>query len=105
MKAATAVGLSDYGRRCAWWWCRSCIRLALPGLSNLWLSLLKDTALVSVIAWPTLLRKTDGRGRVSPSSHSCSTRVALPDLSRAGDASSSPRAIWRSMPGRREAKR
>ncbi|MEM6616796.1 MAG: ABC transporter permease [Pseudomonadota bacterium] len=35
------------------------IRLALPGLSNLWLILLKDTALVSVIALDDLLRKTN----------------------------------------------
>lgn len=35
------------------------IRLALPGLSNLWLILLKDTALVSVIALEDLLRKTN----------------------------------------------
>lgn len=34
------------------------IRLALPGLSNLWLSLLKDTALVSVITLNDLLRQT-----------------------------------------------
>ncbi len=33
-------------------------RLALPGLSNLWLVLLKDTALVSIIALDDLLRKT-----------------------------------------------
>ena len=35
------------------------IRLALPGLSNLWMVLLKDTALVSVIALDDLLRKTN----------------------------------------------
>ncbi|MCB1474853.1 MAG: ABC transporter permease [Rhodobiaceae bacterium] len=35
------------------------IRLALPGLSNLWLVLLKDTSLVSVIALEDLLRKTN----------------------------------------------
>lgn len=35
------------------------IRLALPGLSNLWLILLKETALVSVIALDDLLRKTN----------------------------------------------
>ena len=35
------------------------VRLALPGLSNLWLILLKDTALVSVIALEDLLRKTN----------------------------------------------
>jgi len=34
------------------------IRLALPGLSNLWMVLLKDTALVSIIALPDLLRMT-----------------------------------------------
>ena len=34
------------------------IRLALPGLSNLWLALLKDTALVSVITLNDLLRQT-----------------------------------------------
>ena len=34
------------------------IRLALPGLSNLWLNLMKDTALVSAITLNDLLRKT-----------------------------------------------
>lgn len=34
------------------------VRLALPGLANLWLVLLKDTALVSVIALNDLLRMT-----------------------------------------------
>jgi polar amino acid transport system permease protein len=34
------------------------IRLALPGLSNLWLNLMKDTALVSVITLDDLLRRT-----------------------------------------------
>jgi polar amino acid transport system permease protein len=34
------------------------IRLALPGLANLWLVLLKDTSLVSVIALNDLLRET-----------------------------------------------
>jgi polar amino acid transport system permease protein len=35
------------------------IRFALPGLANLWLVLLKDTSLVSVIALDDLLRKTN----------------------------------------------
>ena len=35
------------------------VRLALPGLSNLWLILLKETALVSVIALDDLLRTTN----------------------------------------------
>ncbi|SEQ86109.1 amino acid ABC transporter membrane protein 1, PAAT family [Faunimonas pinastri] len=34
------------------------LRLALPGLANLWLNLLKDTSLVSVIALADLLRQT-----------------------------------------------
>jgi polar amino acid transport system permease protein len=34
------------------------LRLALPGLSNLWLSLMKDTSLVSVISLNDLLRQT-----------------------------------------------
>lgn len=34
------------------------IRLTLPALSNLWLVLLKETSLVSVIAYEELLRKT-----------------------------------------------
>ncbi|HUG60826.1 MAG TPA: ABC transporter permease [Methylomirabilota bacterium] len=34
------------------------VRLALPGLSNLWLILLKDTALVSVIGLNDILRNT-----------------------------------------------
>ena len=34
------------------------VRLALPGLSNLWLSLMKDTSLVSVISLNDLLRQT-----------------------------------------------
>jgi len=35
------------------------LRLALPGLANLWLVLLKDTALVSVIALEDLMRKAN----------------------------------------------
>jgi polar amino acid transport system permease protein len=35
------------------------IRLALPGLSNLWLILLKDTALVSAIGLSDILRQTN----------------------------------------------
>lgn len=35
------------------------VRLSLPALSNLWLVLLKETSLVSVIAYDDLLRKTN----------------------------------------------
>lgn len=41
------------------------LRLALPGLSNLWLILLKETALVSAIGLPDLLRQTGIAARVS----------------------------------------
>ncbi len=41
------------------------IRLALPGLSNLWLILLKDTALVSVIGLSDVLRQSGIAARVT----------------------------------------
>ncbi|ESR26737.1 ABC transporter permease [Lutibaculum baratangense] len=41
------------------------IRLALPGLSNLWLILLKDTALVSVIGLSDLVRESGVAARVT----------------------------------------
>ena len=41
------------------------IRLALPGLSNLWLILLKDTALVSVVGLADILRQTGVAARVT----------------------------------------
>ncbi|SON56450.1 Histidine transport system permease protein HisQ [Hartmannibacter diazotrophicus] len=41
------------------------IRLALPGLSNLWLILLKDTSLVSVIGLSDILRQTSIAARVT----------------------------------------
>lgn len=57
IEAANALGL----RRFAVQWkivIPQMMRLALPGLGNLWLVLLKDTALVAVIALPDLLRRT-----------------------------------------------
>ncbi|MCX5514664.1 ABC transporter permease [Kaistia algarum] len=41
------------------------VRLSLPGLANLWLALLKDTSLVSVIAINDLLRMTSLAVRVT----------------------------------------
>ena len=41
------------------------IRVALPGLGNLWMALLKDTALVSVIGLPDILRQTGVAARVT----------------------------------------
>ncbi len=56
-EAAAALGLSKFTtmRKVI---LPQLIRIALPGLGNLWLVLLKDTALVSVIALPDLLRQT-----------------------------------------------
>ncbi|RYC12199.1 ABC transporter permease [Ciceribacter ferrooxidans] len=41
------------------------IRIALPGLGNLWMNLLKDTALVSVIGLTDILRQTGVAAKVS----------------------------------------
>ncbi|MEO9337874.1 ABC transporter permease [Mesorhizobium sp. SB112] len=41
------------------------VRIALPGLSNLWLILLKDTALVSAIGLSDILRQTGIAARVT----------------------------------------
>lgn len=41
------------------------IRIALPGLSNLWMILLKDTALVSVIGLSDIIRQTGIAARVT----------------------------------------
>ncbi|WP_275782969.1 ABC transporter permease [Pararhizobium gei] len=41
------------------------LRIALPGLGNLWMALLKDTALVSVIGLPDILRQTGVAARVT----------------------------------------
>ncbi|MFD2237290.1 ABC transporter permease [Aureimonas populi] len=41
------------------------IRIALPGLSNVWLNLLKDTALVSVIGLADIMRQTGIAARVT----------------------------------------
>lgn len=41
------------------------LRLALPGLANLWLILLKETALISVIGLSDLMRQTGIAARVS----------------------------------------
>jgi polar amino acid transport system permease protein len=41
------------------------IRIALPGLGNLWMTLLKDTALVSVVGLPDILRQTGIAAKVT----------------------------------------
>lgn len=59
-----AVGLS-YGKTMRFVVLPQLIRLALPGLSNLWLILLKDTALVSIIGLSDILRQTGIAARVT----------------------------------------
>jgi polar amino acid transport system permease protein len=41
------------------------VRISLPGLVNLWMVLLKDTALVSVIGLSDILRQTGIAARVT----------------------------------------
>ncbi|WP_425523767.1 ABC transporter permease [Rhizobium setariae] len=41
------------------------VRIALPGLGNLWMTLLKDTALVSAIGLPDILRQTGVAAKVT----------------------------------------
>jgi polar amino acid transport system permease protein len=41
------------------------VRIALPGLGNLWMILLKDTALISVIGLGDILRQTGVAARVT----------------------------------------
>ena len=41
------------------------VRIALPGLGNLWMALLKDTALVSVVGLSDILRQTGIAARVT----------------------------------------
>ncbi len=41
------------------------VKIALPGLGNLWMSLLKDTALVSVVGLPDILRQTGIAAKVT----------------------------------------
>jgi len=47
------------------------IRLALPGLSNLWLILLKETSLVSVIGLADIVRQTGIAARVTKEAFIC----------------------------------
>jgi polar amino acid transport system permease protein len=41
------------------------IRIALPGLGNLWMTLLKDTALVSAVGLPDILRQAGIAAKVT----------------------------------------
>ncbi len=65
------------------------IRIALPGLGNLWMNLLKDTALVSVIGLSDILRQTGIAAKVSKEAFffyllACALYLALAVLSSLG---------------------
>lgn len=63
-EAGDALGLSR-GRTMGLIIVPQLVRIALPGLVNLWMNLLKDTALVSVIGLAELLRQTGVAAKVS----------------------------------------
>lgn len=65
------------------------VRIALPGLVNLWMNLLKDTALVSVIGLSDILRQTGVAAKVSKEAFffyllACGLFLALAVLSSLG---------------------
>jgi len=67
------------------------IRIALPGLVNLWMNLLKDTALVSVIGLSDIIRQTGIAARVTKDAFffyliACGLYLALAVLSSIGIA-------------------
>ncbi len=63
-EGAYAIGLTN-GQTMRFVILPQLVRIALPGLSNLWLILLKDTALVSVIGLADILRQTGIAARVT----------------------------------------
>jgi len=80
------------------------IRIALPGLSNLWLILLKDTALVSVIGLSDTLRQATIASRVTKESFLFFGVACLAYLVLAIVSSFGIKAIERSV-GKMEAQR
>ncbi|KPF47031.1 ABC transporter permease [Rhizobium sp. AAP43] len=87
-EAGSAVGLSR-GKTMGLVIVPQLIRIALPGLSNLWLVLLKDTALVSVIGLADILRQTGVAARVTKEAFlfyglACLIYLALASVSSIG---------------------
>lgn len=80
------------------------IRIALPGLANLWLILLKDTALVSAVGLNDILRETGVAARVTKHAFLFFGYAALIYLVLAIISSFGINAIERAV-GRREASR
>jgi polar amino acid transport system permease protein len=63
-EAGSAVGLSR-GRTMRLVIVPQLVRIALPGLGNLWMNLIKDTALVSIIGLTDILRQTGVAAKVT----------------------------------------
>ncbi|MGG7517581.1 ABC transporter permease [Allorhizobium undicola] len=63
-EAGYAIGLS-HGRTMIFVILPQLIRIALPGIVNLWMNLLKDTALVSVVGLSDIMRQTGIAARVT----------------------------------------
>lgn len=80
------------------------VRIALPGLANLWLILLKDTALVSAVGLNDILRETGVAARVTKHAFLFFGYAALIYLVLAIISSFGINAIERAV-GRREASR
>lgn len=80
------------------------IRIAFPGLENCWLSLLKDTSLVSVVGLAETLRAANVAAKVTKHSFLFYGVAALVFLGLAIVSSFATGAILRSL-GRREAQR
>ena len=80
------------------------VRIALPGLANLWLILLKDTALVSVIGLSDILRQTGVAARVTREPFLFFGLAALIYLALAIISSFGIRAVERAV-GQQEATR
>ena len=80
------------------------LRIAFPGLENCWLSLLKDTSLVSVVNLAETLRNASVAARVTKHAFLFYSMAALVFLVLAIVSSFATGAILRSL-GRREAQR
>lgn len=63
-EAGHALGLSRW-RTMRWIIAPQLVRIALPGLGNLWLILLKDTALISVVGLADIMRQAGIAARVT----------------------------------------
>lgn len=63
-EAGHALGLSRW-RTMRWIIAPQLVRIALPGLGNLWLILLKDTALISVVGLADIMRQAGIAARIT----------------------------------------